>query len=45
MMKFNSNKLNERIDFCEDVSERVNGNPMKTEDENIILLFRLHSRI
>ncbi len=45
MMKFNSNKLNERIDFCEDVSERVKRKSDETEDENIILLFRLHSRI
>ncbi|NGC65713.1 head-tail adaptor protein, partial [Staphylococcus aureus] len=26
-MKFNSNKLTERVDFCQDISERVNGNP------------------
>ncbi len=38
MMKFNSNKLNERIDFCEDVSERVNGNPMKPKTKYYTLV-------
>lgn len=32
-MKFNSNKLTERIDFCEDISERVNGNPAKPKSK------------
>ena len=40
MMKFNSNKLNERIDFCEDVSERGTETD-ETEDENIILFVSL----
>lgn len=39
MMKFNSNKLNERIDFCEDVSERVNGNPMKPKTKILYSCF------
>ena len=30
-MKFNSNKLTERIDFCEDISERVKRESSKTK--------------
>ncbi|MFB2694925.1 head-tail adaptor protein, partial [Staphylococcus aureus] len=32
-MKFNSNKLTERVDFCQDISERVNGNPAKPKSK------------
>ncbi len=40
MMKFNSNKSSERIDFsCEDVSERSERKSDETEDENIIPCF------
>lgn len=39
MMKFNFNKLNECIDFCEDVSERVNGNLMKLKMKILYFCF------
>ncbi|RAA65562.1 head-tail adaptor protein, partial [Burkholderia multivorans] len=28
-MKFNSNRLNERVTFCEDISKSINGLPQK----------------
>lgn len=34
-MKFNSNKLNERVTFCEDISKSVNGLPQRPVTEEL----------
>ena len=42
-MKFNSNKLTERIDFCEDISERK-WESSKTKVKSFIFMLCMHTR-